>query len=369
MEEVEMKTVIQILATVVVLMLCQPTNGVAQKLPDDLLEAAKVNFTKAFQLEFGEEPSKKEVDVAMKQYARAVNSWAAQMGTRAGKEASRLRNVRRSFASLDGLALIDVLREMRIDSLSSFGFEKSKIADLVQSDMAINQIDGRALIKDPKSILNIEDNTEIVFPAGTYSFNERQLMRILDTAGKKFPVGITFVGDGKDTTTLKLNSAGFTRKNIGRLGFRDMTIDCDNDGLFDKRQGCLTLMLSNVRLVRFDAGHGGCRLFAVNDGLIVYAKDTEFIGGFGRSPGHGSIFSSSKVFMGHFERCSFFGIEYGLFRMMRDRSSLLWMDECSFDRKPMDKSCVELKDCKTDAKQPEINWAPEKDTEIENLGG
>ncbi len=361
---------------VVVLVVFFFTSGVAtvdaQKLPNipvEMLKLAEKNFEAAYKLEFGEDPPKDVVKKAMATYVRVVTSMPTQLGTREGQEAKRLGSLRKGFANLDGPALLDVLSEMRFDSLIAFGFTKPIVAKLAEPEMPINQFDGRALVKDPSLILDVEDNTEIVFPAGTYTLDERTIGRIISEAGKKFPEGITFVGDSKETTNLKLTNAGFTRRDVNCLGFRDMTIDCSNDGLFDKRQGTLVLRMSNVRLVRFDAGHGGCRLFSINDGLIVHAVDCEFIGGLGRSPGNGSIFDSSKILLGHFERCSFFGINYELFRAIRERSSLLWMDDCKFDRKYADNTSVKLKRCKTDAKVPAIEWSPQEDSKIGDLGG
>lgn len=343
--------------------------GVAQEPTQELLDAAKSQFESTYKLETGELPPEKTTAVAMGTFKNTIRSLAGNLATQAGREANRLATLRRGFEELDGLAIVNVLDEMQFDSLAGFGFTRVKVAELAEPEMAVNQMDGRLLLKDPNHILELEENTEIFFPAGTYTIDEQVLMRTLENRGKKFPGGVTFVGGGKDKTTLKLTDARFTRDDVDHLGFRDVTIDCDNDGLFDKRQGSLVLRLSNVRLVRFDAGHGGCTLFSINEGLIVHAIDTEFIGGFGRSPGNGSIFESSDIFLGHFERCSFTGIKYPLFRSVCERSASLWMDDCQFDQKHRTNKSIELKDCKFDAKAPETRWSPEEDTEIGDLEG
>ena len=355
-----MKTILQTL-TIIGLLICVGTDvGVAQVLPKKMLAAAKLQFETAYAVEHGKPPSAATTAKAMKTYTAAVNSLATSLGTRAGQEAKRLANMRIGLDKLDGPSLIDVLDNMRFDKLGDFGFSKLRVVELAEPDMAINEMDGKMLVKDPNLVLKLKENTEIIFPAGAYTLDEQKLTMKLAGAKKKFPKGVAFVGSGKDKTTLKITDAGFTRFDVDRLSFRDMTIDCDNDGLFDKRQGSLTLRLSNVRLVRFDAGHGGCRLFSINDGLIVHATDSEFVGGHGRSPGNGDIFDSTDVFLGYFERCAFSGIKNDLFRAIRGRNSVLWMDECKFDHEPRANSSVELKGCKFEFKPPALEWVPQE---------
>ncbi len=359
-----MKSILRSL-TIIGLFTCLATNaGVAQTMPKAIplskaiLDAAKKQFETAYAAEYGKPPAAATTAKAMKTFTLSVGGLAARLGTQAGEKAKRADNVRIGLDKLDGPALIDVLANMRSLNVSEMGFAKSKVVDLAEPDMPINQLDGRLLIKEPKEILKLKENTEIFFPAGNYALDERELDITLESAGKKFPKGVTFVGAGKDKTTLKITDTRFTSHDVDRLSFRDMTIDCDNDGLFDKRQGSLTLRLSGVRLVRFDAGHGGCRLFSINDGLVVHATDSEFVGGYGSSPGHGSIFDSNDVFLGYFERCEFSGIKYELFRSIRERSSMLWMDGCKFDRVSRANNGVILTGCAFDFKPPALDWAP-----------
>lgn len=354
-----MKTFLQALVLVAMLLCLDTPVGIAQVLPQKVLDTAKSQFEKAYQKAHGQLPPAAATASAMRTYIATVNGLAANLGQRAGQKAKRLQNMRLGFDQLDGPSLIGVLDDIRFNSLSEFGFTKSRVVELAAPDMPVNQFDGKLLVKDPQAILKIKANTEIVFPAGNYALNERALVAVLENAGEKFPKGIAFVGAGKEKTTLKVTDASFTRSDVDRLSFRDMTIDCDNDGLFDKRQGSLTLRLSNVRLVRFDAGHGGCRLFSINEGLIVHATETEFVAGFGRSPGNGSIFVSTDIFLGYFERCQFSGINEELFRQIRERNSVLWMDNCSFDRTYQTNANVQLKDCKFDFTPPKLRWIPQ----------
>lgn len=343
-----------------IMLLCSYTAvAAAQELPKEILDAAQSQFELAYKAEYGALPPAKTTAEAMQEYTDKVNELATRLGARAGQKAKRLQDMRVAYDKLDGPALIGSLAELRPSTLVGFGFSKSRVAELVAPGIPVNQFEGVLLAKDPSSIVELKENSEVVFPAGTYTLDEQKLTRHLRTVGKGFPKGVAFVGSGKDKTTLKITDAGFTRFDVDRLSFRDMTIDCDNDGLFDKRQGSLTLQLSGVRLVRFDAGHGGCDLFSINDGLIVHAADCEFAGGHGRSPGHGSIFDSVDVFLGYFERCSFSGIDYDLFRSLREPNSSLWMDECKFDRKYRANNSVHLSECEFDFNPPALDWVPE----------
>ena len=219
-------------------------------------------------------------------------------------------------------------------------------------------MDGTLLEASSSLITQLNENTEIQFPVGSWSIDMQKLERVLRKANLSFPDSVSFTGQGKSKTTVTISDAEFTSRDLNNLCFRDMTIDCVNDAMLDKRQGSLTLRLDNVRLVRFDAGHGGCRLLRVNDGIIVHAIDTDFVGGFGRSPGNGDIFASSDVFLGHFENCSFRGIKYDLFRSIRSRQSQIWMDNCKFDRAYQPNPCVVLKDCDSNVVFRNVNWAP-----------
>ena len=248
-------------------------------------------------------------------------------------------------------------RSMGRSSLIS-GVEKSSVGVFAKPVLAAKQFDGEKLANDPGKIVNIDDNSEIVFSKGAFEINVREMEIALRQKSKPFPNGVTFLGQGKGLTTLKVSDAGFTIGDVDKLAFRDMTIDCDNDSMLDKRRGSLTLAFSKVRLVRFDAGHGGCKLFRVNDGIVVHATDTEFLGGFGRSPGNGKIFARKDLLLGHFERCSFFGINSDFFKDLRGRSERVWMDDCQFDRTYEPNERVELNDCKFDVKPPAVDWAP-----------
>ena len=128
-----------------------------------------------------------------------------------------------------------------------------------------------------------------------------------------------------DATLLQLGDIGI-RGDVQRLAFRDLTLDAGNDGLFDMRSGALVLDLERVRIVRFDAAHGGCHVFDAR-GVLIRARDSKIIGGYGRHPGHGDLFRSGPI-LARFSRCRFELLDMSLSRV-GSRGRVLFQD-CSF---------------------------------------
>jgi hypothetical protein len=131
----------------------------------------------------------------------------------------------------------------------------------------------------------------ISFPAGIHTLDER---RLRGPRNEPFPTDVTVEGAGMDKTLVRLSNISI-RGDVERLTLRDMTIDCENDGLFDLRTGNASLDIARVRIVRFDAGHGGCDIFTGTDGVVLVMSDSEVLGGFGKSPGNGSLVSTGST--------------------------------------------------------------------------
>ncbi len=158
-------------------------------------------------------------------------------------------------------------------------------------------IDGEDLMTD-KSVA-IENGSVISFGPGIHKLDERSFR---DAGRGNVPMDVTIIGAGKNSTLLRIGDIS-SGADIVRLTFRNMTLDANNDGLFDQRSGSLSLHLESARVVRFDARHGGCYIFSASNGCAVTAVDTEFTGGYGRSPGTG-YFLRSEPFLGHFKNCT-----------------------------------------------------------------
>ncbi len=155
------------------------------------------------------------------------------------------------------------------------------------------------------SSLKLSCGTVVRFGEGIHKLDESRLHPDRITA---FPTDITLVGAGMDLTLLRIGDISL-RSDAVRLSFRNLTLDCENDGLFDMRTGKLICDLENVRVVRFDAGHGGPKVFSAREGCVARAVNCRFEGGYGRSPGAwGSFLLASDPILARFEGCTFDGI-------------------------------------------------------------
>ncbi|MEQ8768661.1 MAG: hypothetical protein RL885_32440 [Planctomycetota bacterium] len=149
--------------------------------------------------------------------------------------------------------------------------------------------------------IELEDGTDIVFPAGIHDLNEARFREI-----REFPDDIRLVGSGMDTTLVRvegINLAGDTR----RLTIEHMTIDCRDNGLFDARTGGVVIALHGVRIVGFDSGHGGSFIVSCSKGSVIQAIGCEFIGGYGVDPGEGALYRlyNGAAALGYFRNCDF----------------------------------------------------------------
>jgi hypothetical protein len=192
----------------------------------------------------------------------------------------------RQAAVLDdsGSALIEMLSAQ--EQGAEFSLEGDVLDQVVVNRGRGDASDGPAFLAGDEPVLQ---GLVISFPAGIHVLEERRLRGPRD---EPFPTDVTLEGAGMNATLLRLSDISI-RGDVERLTLRDMTIDCQNDGLFDLRTGNASLDLTRVRLVRFDAGHGGCTLFKANDGVVLVMSDSEVVGGFGSSPGDGRLLSSA----------------------------------------------------------------------------
>ncbi len=147
----------------------------------------------------------------------------------------------------------------------------------------------------------LEDGTTLEFGPGIHVLGGPDFNR------KSFPKDVALVGQGKDATLLQLRASLPMRGDVERLRISQMTIDTGGRGLFDLRSGALVLELEDVRIVGFDGGNGGSFLFSAAAGTMVRATRCDFLGGYGRTTGQGSLFreTGDSVALGQFDHCSF----------------------------------------------------------------
>ena len=217
-------------------------------------------------------------------------------------------------------ALLDALRDRQ--ELADFSLEGESLDFIVRNRVRRSSRDGASFAAgdDP-----VTEGLVISFPAGIHALSER---RLRGPRGEPFPTDVTIEGAGMESTLLRLSDISIG-SDVERLTLRDMTIDCLNDGLFDLRSGNAALDIARVRIVRFDAGHGGCHLFDGDDGTVLVMRNSEILGGFGRSPGNGSLLGSagSPVNAMRFENVRFEFINMQFSSMKHG----LFLG-CSFDR-------------------------------------
>jgi hypothetical protein len=150
---------------------------------------------------------------------------------------------------------------------------------------------------------DLPDGTTLVYPPGVYRVEMRALSFV-----ERFPVDLTLAGAGRDATLLIVGNIG-SRGTIERFTIRDCTVFTADDYLFDQRGGDALIQLFRTRVVGFDMGAGSSCMFS-GENLALYAQDSEFLGGYGRSPGSGNLFrhdSSGRLM--RFDRCRLERIE------------------------------------------------------------
>lgn len=263
-------------------------------------------------------PDRVPDDVAaqgLEDFRTSVLTVSETLGRRAAEEKTEAEATQAAFEIGDGLIVLQAIADG--GAVLPPCEETSKLLDRIFEPRASgSSIDGTTL--DPKGPA-LRDGMVVEFGPGQFELKSRSLR---DEDGK-FPRDLTISGAGINATLVKFDELS-PRGPVERLTIRDMTVDCGNNYLFDARRGGVTLDLRSVRIVRFDMGAGGSLIFGVNEGLVLRARDCEFLGGYGRSPGSGN-FSRGAAKLFHFDGCTFGRID------LRDsRSGPVHFPSCRF---------------------------------------
>jgi len=152
-----------------------------------------------------------------------------------------------------------------------------------------------AVVHDAKT----PDGAVVELPAG---FHEFSLFRFMN--GKRFPTDLTIVGAGMDATILRL-TANHESTSYVRLTFRNLTLDLDDEHLLATHRGEATrasIRFERCRLLNF----GREAVIKSEQGLTVFATDSRFESGYGRSSEMHSFIYARRV-LARFERCHFIG--------------------------------------------------------------
>lgn len=261
-------------------------------------------------------PDAAQVAEGEREFRAAVLAMPAQLGARHADEQNERDALAEALAEGNGIALIAAFASGEYE-----GDRDELVGEVLDATMepkhAAGERDGEAFLSGDEPLTQ---GVTIRFGAGVFDLDER---RLRGEDRSTIPSDVTIVGAGMDSTLLRVGDISI-REHVERLRFRDLTIDAENDGMFDLRTGAAVLDLERVRLVRFDAAHGGCYAFSVREGVALRARNCEIIGGYGRSPGNGNLFRSPAT-IARFEDCRF-----ELIRMRLPYDGEVLFQGCSF---------------------------------------
>jgi len=236
-----------------------------------------------------------EQDVAggLKQFKEEVLALPGKLGAKGAIAANKRDSLAEAVHSGDGVAVIEACARDRV-SLSREEVDEAFFDRVFQPHAG-----GIVVDDDPASASKLSPGMTLRFGPGVH-----QLSGLRSAEGEAFPPDVKLIGAGINSTLLRLKGDISARSEIERLVLQDLTLDCNNDYMFDLRRKPLTIDMRSVRLVRFDMGAGGSLAFGTNRGAVIRARDCEILGGFGRSPGSGNLLRGD-AFVATFERCRF----------------------------------------------------------------
>lgn len=153
----------------------------------------------------------------------------------------------------------------------------------------------------------LKDGTTLQFPAGVFRVDYPHL------PSRDIPRDVTIAGAGMEATLLLVDEF-FAGERLRNLTLRDCTI-LSRNYLFDIRGAFSSIRLEGVRITGFDKGSGSSCVFGT-DGTAIYARDSRFEGGYGRSPRSGQLFRvDTDALLARFEGCTFDTIRLGVDRI------------------------------------------------------
>ncbi len=319
----------------------------ASLIGDRLRQYALARITETILQRRAVAPPEEDIERLLAEFERRVLALPMEIAAAYSEEQDEREVTERALETGDGAELLAQWAANQYeppDSVDTEWIQRSLAPRPVRTTLP-----GRRLTSsdDPaEEPIELEDGTTIEFGAGVFELDSRILTR-----QDPFPSDITIQGAGIDSTLLRLTQDLGMRSNVERLRLQNLTIDGRNDGIFDLRMGSLVLEMEGVRVVGFDAGHGGSYVFAVSGGTILQATSCEFLGGYTETPGQGHLFrpTSQAGFLASFRSCRFELHSLELQRITRQNARILF-EQCSFElmqddlSKPVDG--VELRDCR-----------------------
>ncbi len=267
-----------------------------------LLRVFRSGFQTGWERERQDSPGAQQMAHGEAAFKEAVLALPDALGTTHAQELTALEQRQKALTDGDGLGILAAQVEGTWAPAPS-DLTAELMDRVFERGASSGSVEGATFISDRN--LELTAGTTIRFGAGIFTLDERHLRGEDD---KDLPTDVTLIGAGMDATLLRIGDISI-RGNAERLTFRNLTLDCENGGLFAMRWGALVCDMENVRIVRFDAGHGGCTVFSARGGTLVRARNCQFTGGYGRNPGAwGAFLWNHGQLTGRFENCQFEGV-------------------------------------------------------------
>jgi len=306
-----------------------------------LLEHFHKEFIQEWRKVRAVDPNKEQLALGEERFREIVLRFPAEIGRLSAEECNDKDALEKAMACGDGVSLIASVEN------DCYTHDPERFGELIHQCVTPRVAGPTLSSKDfaEGKEVDIVEGTIIEFGPGIHKLDECKL-RGPDKRG--LPSDVTIRGMGMDATLLRIGDIGING-DVNRLAFRNLTLDAENEGLFYLRAGSLVLDLENVRIVRFDAGHGGCTILDAKNGNVIKAINCEIIGGYGRSPGKGNLFDRGDSVLAHFTNCRIELLKLGLRPSSQDGHILF--QNCTFSllrTNPLEKPManIEFTGCK-----------------------
>ena len=287
-----------------------------------LLQFARDRYIEAFQTARGEHPGDEAVEAMLLEFQERVKLLPRQLAQGAVADLQALNDLDAAIEGADGIALLKLIRE---GTFTPTAEDTGRLLDrCVSRQQAGPFVDGGAFLRGTEPL---SDSMTLRLDPGVHRVDEA---RLRGPERGSFPANLRIEGAGIDKTLLYLADLS-ARVDVRRLSLANLTIHADNDGLFDLRAAGMSLDMERVRVIGFDAAHGGCKIFSVRPGALLRVRNCEFLGGYGKSPGNGQLLRLSYGFA-RFENCRFEGFTW----RAPDLQGILLFKGCHFDRMSAD---------------------------------
>ncbi len=276
-------------------------------------------YQRAWSTEREQAPLASQVDASEQAFRDKVIALPGLLGKNAAIALNESEATADAILHGDGLLILSACAQ-RDFVLSSSDFTPGLFQRALAPRVSNATLKGEELSSASKG--QFEDGVTLEFGAGLHSLKDAWIRR----EDGEFPEDLHIVGAGINTTLLKIDEFA-ARGAVQRLHVRDITLDAGNDYLFDLRGGGLTIDMENVRVVRFDMGAGSSLVFGVRNGVLIRARNCEFLDGYGRHPGSGNLFRGSAL-VASFTGCLFRTVEL---RLSRGNESSVLFNGCTFE--------------------------------------